>query len=113
MNVTINDAMSAFIVLRDNMNENSFLHECFNIAISACKTIQDGNYKLDIYNVPRETLLEIANYDCRGKECDGCIYKKRNGVNGLECMSVKAKHILYAEEYMKEVSEWIKNNSMN
>lgn len=113
MEVTTNDAINAFSLLRDHVNENGFLHECYNLGIAALKTIQDGNYKLDTCSVPRETLVEIANYDCRSQECDNCFYKKRNAVNGLECMSVKAKHILYSEYYMREIYEWINKNSKN
>lgn len=111
MNVTINDAINAFNLLREHVNENGFLHECYNLGISALKTVQDGNYQLNPLNVSRETLKEMANFYCGGIDCSNCKYKMRDARHGLECMSVKAKHILRAESYIKEVELWIKQNS--
>lgn len=110
MNVTIDDAINTFNLLREHVNENCFLHECYNLGISALKTVQDGNYHLQPTNVSRETLEEMANYDCRVMPCSYCKYatvKNRH----YECVALKAKAILRNEQNIKEVEAWIKQNS--
>ena len=99
MNVTIQDAINAFALLSEHVNENGFLHECYNLGISALKTIQDGNYELSKSHVSRETLEKLANYECGWTLCSECkLY-----ANELGCISTRAKEILKSEE----VKEWI------
>lgn len=111
MNVTINDAINAFNLLRDHVNENGFLHECYNLGISALKTVQDGNYQLPINNVPRETLEAIASFGCTGLKCIECKYDVRKLDYFHGCIVHKACEILRYEQNIKEVEEWIKQNS--
>ena len=74
MDVTIQDAINAFSLLSEHVNENGFLHECYNLGISALKTVQDGNYKLNTDAIPQAILDEIINYKCTCQECDICKY---------------------------------------
>lgn len=104
MNVTIQDAINAFALLSEHVNENGFLHECYNLGISALKTIQDGNYILESEYVLRETLTEIANYDCGKKSCVGCNFYANDDIG---CISNRAKELLKREE----VEKWIKEHS--
>lgn len=113
MYVTINDAINAFNLLREHVNENGFLHECYNLGISALKTVQDGNYQLNSLNVSRETLEKMATYDCKGMSCSECKYDVRDKDYYHVCMALKAKDILRHEQNIKEVEEWIKQNSTN
>ena len=114
MNVTINDAINAFNLLREHVNENGFLYECYNLGISALKTIQDGNYQLPTTNVSRETLEEMANFECKGLICADCIYAVKNKSAGYyECMSIKAKKVLSTEQTRMEVEGWIHQSLMN
>lgn len=113
MNVTINDAINAFNLLREHMNENGFLYECYNLGISALKTIQDGNYQLPTINVSRETLEVMAKFECKELDCTKCIYGARNNDGLIECMSLKARDILLFERTMKEVEAWINQNVTN
>lgn len=113
MNVTINDAINAFNLLREHVNENAFLHECYNLGISALKTVQDGNYQLPINNVSRETLEEIASFDCTGLRCIECKYDAHDLDYFQRCMVHKAREILRYEENIKEIDTWIKQNSSN
>lgn len=112
MNVTINDAMNAFALL-EHVCENSYLKECYNLGISALKTIQDGNFQLAINTVSRETLEEMANFNCEGLDCDKCIYRKATEDGGFICMSIKAKDVIWYLQNIKEVSEWINQNVKN
>ena len=113
MNVTIQDAINAFALLRDSVNENGFLYECYNLGISALKTIQDGNYKLSTTNVSRETLEKIANFDCTGMACSACIYDIRDTDNLYACIRTKASDILSCEQKIKEVEQWITTHYQN
>lgn len=113
MNVTINDAINAFNLLREHVNENGFLHECYNLGISALKTIQDGNYQLPTTNVSRETLEAMANFKCEGLGCSDCIYAVRGKEGYHECMSLKAKDMLLSEQNRKEVEAWVNHHTMN
>ena len=114
MNVTINDAINAFSLLRDHMKDKDYLWECYNLGISALKTIQDGNYQLSTANVSREILEEMTKFNCEGLICADCIYGVKNKKAGYyDCMSLKAKDILLLEQTMKEVEEWIYQNSTN
>lgn len=113
MNVTINDAISALSLLRDHIDDNEFLHECYNLGISALKTVQDGNYQLPPTNVSRETLAKMAEYDCRGLSCDECKYWVEDSDGYRVCFALKAKDILRNEQNVKEVEEWIKLNVKN
>lgn len=105
MNVTIDDAINAFTLLRDNVNENGFLHECYNLGISALKTIQDGNFQLEPLDVSRETLERIATYDCSNKNCIECDYYSEI----YSCISTKCKVLLAR----KEIEAWINQNVTN
>lgn len=113
MNVTINDAINAFNLLREHMNENGFLYECYNLGISALTTIQDGNYQLPTINVSRETLEALAKFECKELDCTNCIYGVLSKEGFRECMSLKARDILLLEQTMKEVEAWIKQNVTN
>ncbi len=113
MHVTINDAINAFNLLREHVNENGFLHECYNLGISALKTVQDGNYQLPAITVSRETLETLAEFSCEHTYCGECIYCKQDEDGYYTCMSLMAKRILTYERYIKEVEAWINQNVMN
>ena len=104
MRVTIQDAINAFSLLQEHVNEGGFLHECYNLGISALKTVQDGNYQLKFEdNNFQEQLEKIASYDCGGINCDECKYSLEN----CECLSIIVKHIFEKES---EVKKWIQEN---
>lgn len=102
MDVTINDAINAFGLLKEHVNENSFLAECYNLGISALKTIQDGNYILPFQNdndISYEVLEKIASYDCGEEDCRFCPYRLPHSKH---CASNLAAEILR----YKELVEW-------
>ena len=103
MYVTIQDAINAFALLSEHVNENGFLHECYNLGMSALKTIQDGNYTLSTQHVSRETLKKLAEYECKDEECIGCKYYHPRYI----CISAMAEKILKAEDYERRILEWI------
>ena len=111
MNVTIEQAIEEIAELQTVVNEGGFLHECLNIAKGALKTIQDGNFQINPSNVPRETLVKMAEYDCRGLSCSDCRFWCEDSEGYRVCFALKARDILRAEQYIKEVSAWIKQNS--
>lgn len=77
MIVTIQDAINAFGLLKEHVNENGFLAECYNLGISALKTIEDGNYTLSSQNandISYEELVKISSYDCGEEKCQLCPY---------------------------------------
>lgn len=113
MNVTIDEAMSALTVLQDSMNEEGFLYECLNMSIGALKTIKEGNFQINPCNIPRETLVKMAEYDCRPLSCGDCKYWAKGSEGYRVCFALKAKDILRHEQYIKEVAEWINKNSTN
>lgn len=108
MNASINDAINAFNLLREHVNENGFLHECYNLGISALKTIQDGNYKIDEKSIPNEVLDEIINYNCRCEDCNDCKYFYEG-----HCLYSDAKAVKNQEVYRRRVKEWINKTSKN
>lgn len=62
--------------------------EALNLGLSALKTIED--FKLN--NVSRETILgkkliELADFDCKGKQCIGCEYLN---ITATACTSATA-----------------------
>ena len=105
MHVTTNDAINAFSLLRDHVNENGFLYECYNIGIGALKTIMDGNYQLSAEDVSRETFERIAQYDCGVMQCADCNYY----TDEYGCISHNCKVLLKR----KEIEAWIIKNSKN
>ena len=113
MNVTIDDAMTLFELLKDHIDGNDYLWECYNLGISALKTIKDGDYQLKPMNVSRETLEKMAAYDCKGMSCSECKYDVRDKNYYHVCMTLRAKDILCTEQYIKEVAEWVKQNEKN
>lgn len=72
MNITIDEAIKAMSLFRDTAPENGYVASCYNMAISALKTIQDGNYKLESENVSRETLKKLVNEECKYDRCIDC-----------------------------------------
>ena len=102
MNVTTQDAINAFSLLKEHVNENGFLAECYNLGISALKTIQDGNYILSFQNdndISHEELEKIASYDCGEESCLLCPYILPHSKH---CASNLAAEILR----YKELVEW-------
>ena len=107
MDITIDEAIKAMTLFRDTAPENGYVASCYNMAISALKTIQDGNYAITSEeNVSRETLQKIHSYDCGSQSCDTCDYWQ----NG-HCICMTAKFALNHDTYMKEVEKWIKEHS--
>ena len=101
MNVTIDDAIHAMSLLRDEVNENGFLHECYNLSILALQTIKDGNYILE--DKEMETMIKkIANYDCTGKDCNECPYYQQD-FHKHSCISNTCKKLLLR----KEIETWV------
>lgn len=113
MNVTIDDAISALRLLRDHIDDNDYLWECYNLGVSALITIKDGDYQLKPTNVSRETLEKMATYDCKGMSCSECKYDVRDKDYYHVCMVLKARDILRLEQNIQEVELWIKQNSTN
>lgn len=111
MNVTIDDAISALRLLRDHIDDNDYLWECYNLSVSALITIKDGDYQLKPMNVSRETLEQMATFDCKGMSCSECKYDVRDKNYYHVCMALKAKDILRYEQNIQEVEAWIKQNS--
>lgn len=108
MKVTEQDAINAFSLLRDHVNENGFLHECYNLGIGALKTVQDGNYKIESDTIPQELLDEIIDYKCQCNDCDSCKYNYED-----HCLYGDAKAIRYYEEYRRRIIEWMNKNVKN
>ncbi len=111
MSVTIDDAISALRLLRDHIDDNDYLWECYNLGVSALITIKDGNYQLKPMNVSRETLEEIATFDCTGIKCYECKFDIRS-IGHCHCIMQKAQEILRYEQNVQEVEAWIEQNSM-
>lgn len=105
MNVTIQDAINAFALLSEHVNENGFLYECYNLGISALKTIQDGNYQLSTSTIPPEILDEIVNYTCTCQECDDCKYFYKG-----HCLYEDARALKNQREYYRRLQAWIQKN---
>ena len=105
--ISLEEAMRCLQIFQEQQPENGYVFQCFNMAISALKTIEDiqlnGNYTATpSQNVSRETLTKIAYYDCCDKNCLDC---KFYGGDNLGCISNRAKDLLKRNE--KEIIEWI------
>lgn len=105
MVVTIQDAINAFALLSEHVNENGFLHECYNLGISALKTIQDGNYQLGTSTISPDILDEIVNYKCSCQGCDDCKYFYKG-----HCLYEDAKALKKQSEYERRLRTWIQEN---
>lgn len=103
MNVTIDDAIHAMALLRDEVNENGFLHECYNLSISALQTVKDGNYIIED-EAMKAMIEKIAEFDCIGRylECDKCPLH-REGVNDNSCISMICEKL----RLRKETELWV------
>ena len=108
MNVTIQDAINAFSLLRDHVNENGFLHECYNLGIGALKTVEDGNYKIDSNPIPQKILNEIIDYECNCDDCDTCKYFFKE-----HCLYHDAKAVNNPAEHVERIKEWMKEHYTN
>lgn len=109
MNVTIQDAINAFALLKEHVNENGFLYECYNLGISALKTIQDGDYHIqtDTNSQVIKAIRDIANYNCDGESCNGCKYSTINSdIEDVTCLSCACRELLR----IKEIKKWIQEN---
>lgn len=109
IDVTIQDAINAFSLLSEHVNENGFLYECYNLGISALKTIQDGNYVIrkDENSQLVKTLKDIANYNCDGMSCNDCKYNAiKSDIEDVACISCACREILR----IGEVKKWIQEN---
>lgn len=100
MNVTIDDAIHAMALLRDAVNENGFLHECYNLSISALQTIKDGNYIIEDKEMD-SMIKKIANYDCTGKDCNECPYYQHD-IN-ISCIAYTCQKLFLR----KEIETWV------
>ena len=102
MTVTIQDAINAFGLLKEHVNENGFLAECYNLGISALKTIQDGNYAIED-EAMRAMIEKIAEFDCVGLlECDECPLH-REGAGDNSCISTICEKL----RLRKETELWV------
>lgn len=110
MNVKIDDAISALRLLRDHIKDNDYLWECYNLGVSALITIKDGDYQLKPMNVSRETLEEIAEFDCTDIKCSECKFDIRKTDYYHNCIRHKAQEILRYEQNIQEVEAWINQN---
>lgn len=100
MYVALDDAIHVMSLLRDAVNENGFLHECYNLSILALQTVKDGNYIIEDKEM-ENMLKKIANYDCIGKDCNECPYYQYD-IN-ICCMAYTCQKLLLR----KEVETWV------
>lgn len=103
--ISIEEAMRCLQLYQEYLPEKGYVFQCFNMAISALKTIEDmqlnGNYTpAPSQNVSRETLTEIAIYDCGMKRCVDC---KLYANDDIGCISNRAEELLKKEE----IESWI------
>lgn len=104
MNVTIDDAIQAMTLWRDEVNENGFLHECYNLSISALQTIKDGNYIIEDKEMVA-MIKKISNYDCTGKDCNECPYYQQD-FHKHSCISNTCEKLLLR----KEIELWVQEH---
>lgn len=111
IDISIEEAMRCLQLYQEFLPEKGYISCCFDMAISALKTIEDmqlnGNYTpAPSQNVSRETLTEIANYDCGKESCIGCKFYANEDIG---CISNRAKELLKREE----IEEWIITHYQN
>lgn len=109
--ISIEEAMRCLQLYQEFLPEKGYVSCCFDMALSALKTIEDmqlnGDYTpAPTQNVSHETLTELANYDCCDKNCAEC---KLYGGENLWCISNRAKELLKKEE----IEKWIITNYKN
>lgn len=113
IDISLNEAMRCLQLFQEHQPENGYVYQCFNIAISAIKTIEDmqlnGDYtQHQSKNVSRETLKEIYDYDCHMIECEHCKYMFKD-----YCMSNMAGIMLKEKERKEIMNEWINTHYQN
>ena len=101
MNVTLQDAINAFGILKERVNENGFLAECYNLGISALKTVKDGNYIIEDKEM-ESMIKKIANYDCTGKDCNECPYYQID-LHKHSCIPYTCQQLFLR----KEIETWV------
>ena len=112
IDISIEEAMRCLQLYQEYLPEKGYVFQCFNMAISALKTIEDmqlnGNYTPSpSQNVSRETLSEIAHYECGYTDCFHC---KLYGGDNLRCISLRAKELLKKEEIELWIMAHYKNS---
>ena len=115
IDISIEEAMRCLQLYQEYLPEKGYVSQCFDLAISALKTIEDmqlnGDYTPAPHeNVSRETLTVIANYDCltdtTNMDCDNCKYHYKN-----RCISHVASSILDEDKRKELLKEWMNKQS--
>ena len=110
IDISIQEAMRCLQLFQEYQPENGYVSQCFDLALSALKTIEDmteNGQEPPKPNVSRETLETIASYDCVSNEvmCENCkFYSNKTG-----CISNHCKSLLHR----KEIEQWITTHYQN
>lgn len=107
IDISLEESMRCLQLFQEYQPENGYAHQCFNIGISALKTIEDmqlnGDYTpAPSENVSRETLKEIYDFDCHMTPCEECNYLYKG-----YCMSNMAGIMLKEDERKELMNKWI------
>ena len=111
IDITIEEAMKCLQIFQEQQPENGYAFNCFNLALSALKTIEDmqlnGNYTPSpLQNISREIIAKLAEFKCQDPYCKNCICNHRGEYNDI-CASSCAITFLSDYTAIKYVYEWL------
>lgn len=111
MQVTIDDAIKCLALFRDKVPENGFVSSCLDLSISALKTVQDGNYKIQEADKYQKEIGLIASYECFDVCCEDCPLHAKGEHMAYACASTQARRVVQGHnDLRKELEQWIQEN---
>ena len=110
--VSIEEAMRCLQIFQEQQPENGYTFSCFNLALSALKTVEDMKNNTDFtytFMIQRDIIAKLANFKCQDAYCKNCKCNYRAEYNNI-CVSSCAITFLSDYTAIKYVYEWLQTH---
>ena len=113
IDITIEEAMHCLQIFQEQQPENGYTFNCFNLAISALKTIEDmKNNTVNSYpsTLSLKMIEKLANFKCLGRSCTDCPCAYSDKFSPYNCASIAALNCECNYKSFEHVDTWAKEH---
>lgn len=111
--ISLEEAMRCLQIFQEQQPENGYTFSCFNLAISALKTIEDmKNNTINFYpsTLSLEMIEKLSNFHCLGRSCKDCPCTYTDKFTPYNCASFAALNCVCNYKSFEHVDTWAKEH---
>lgn len=113
IDISIEEAMRCLQIFQEQQPENGYTFSCFNLALSALKTVEDMKNNAEfIYTFmpSRDIIAKLAEFKCTECFCENCICNHKDKFTTNICVSSCAMSVLSNYTAIKYTYEWLQTH---